>query len=271
MGKLHLVMYSQGEPFNTSKRKMFETIRNCTSREVVCHSYDLQRIKGCAWFKHMEVVSKIPEIRKRDGLHCAYKPFIVNDVYQEMGDEDTLFYADCSKYHNTPRIGFREPLDVLLDFVDEHGHVAGAVASNIWNGLSEPDGTNGICNIIEVWNAIIKEGDNREYFDLYHVCASWFLFKKNDVISAFMKDWIHYCMLTTDELQNPLITYHHTVDQSIFNILVVKYNLIVFFDEDLNHREVKNRNRVMKSINAAQESKRQFLKRILDVKNTNKQ
>ena len=208
MGKLHLVMYSQGEPFDTSKRKMIESIRNCTSREVVCHSYDLHRIRGCEWFKHMEVVSKI------------------------------------------------------------HGHVAGGIGTNIWNGLSEPDGTRGVCNIIEVWNAILPQGNNHVYMDLYHVCASWFVFKKTELISSFMKDWVYYCMLTTNELPYPLITYHHTVDQSIFNILVVKYNMIVFFDEDLNHREVKNRNRVMKSINAAHVTKRQFFKRILDTRTT---
>ena len=72
MGKLHLVMYSNGEPFDSSKRKMLETISNCTTGEVVCHPYD----RSCDWYHHVETVSRIPEVRKRDGLHCVYKPFI---------------------------------------------------------------------------------------------------------------------------------------------------------------------------------------------------
>lgn len=80
-GKIHLVMYSDGEPFDSAKRKMIETIQKCTSRQVVCHAYDRTNITSRDWYHHAKAVSKIPEVRKRDGLHCVYKPFITNDVF----------------------------------------------------------------------------------------------------------------------------------------------------------------------------------------------
>ena len=46
------------------------------------------------------------------------------------------------------------------------------------------------------------------------------------------------------ELNNlPLIAYHHTVDQSLFNILVYKYGFKCFFNNK-THDENKNHNLV---------------------------
>lgn len=255
-GKVHLVMYSQGEPFDSAKRKMMDTIQRCTSRQVICHAYDRKNIMSCDWYHHVETVSKIPELRKRDGLHCVYKPFITNDVFQNMEEDDILFYADCSQYFNTSRIGCNEPIDILLDIVDERGHVAGAVDVNHSNTKSN------CCTNLDIWNIVFPSGENEMNLMLPHVCASWFLLKKNDLTKTFMREWLYYCMYTDSTFPNPLITYHHTVDQSIFNILVAKFDMFVFQDDELNHHQTKNRNRVMKSLNAASVTKRNFIQKL---------
>lgn len=256
MGKVHLVMYSNGEPFDSAKRKMMETIQKCTSRQVVCHAYDRTKIMSCDWYHHAETVSKIPEIRRRDGLHCVYKPFITNDVFQKMDDDDILFYADCSQYFNTTKIGFVEPLDVLFNKVEQCGHLAGAVDVNHSNMKSN------CCTNLDIWDIVFPTGENKRNLMLPHVCASWFLLKRNELTETFMREWIYYCMYTDTSFPNPLITYHHTVDQSIFNILVVKYDMCVFQDHELNHHQIKNRNRVMKSLNAASVTKRNFIQKL---------
>lgn len=72
-------------------------------------------------------------------------------------------------------------------------------------------------------------------------------------------------MYTDASFPNPLITYHHTVDQSIFNILVVKHDMYVFQDDELTHHQIKNRNRVMKSLNAASVTKIDFVQKLSKV------
>jgi hypothetical protein len=49
----------------------------------------------------------------------------------------------------------------------------------------------------------------------------------------------------------PLAVYHHTVDQSIFNILVVKYNFPVFFHPNYSHADNKNKNLALNVTNQA--------------------
>lgn len=256
MGKVHLVMYSNGEPFDSAKRKMIETIQNCTSRHVVCHSYNRMDIMSREWYHHVKNVSTVQELRKRDGSHNSWKPFITNDVFHEMEDDDILFYADCSQYFNTPRVGFSESMDTLLDIVDDHGHVTGAVSVNHSNMRDN------CCTNLELWNVVFPTGENEKNLKLPHVCNSWFFLKKNNVTKTFIQEWIYYSIYTDTSFPNPLITYHHTVDQSIFNILVVKYDMFVFQDNELSHHQIKNRNRVLKSLNASSVTKRNFIQKI---------
>lgn len=65
----------------------------------------------------------------------------------------------------------------------------------------------------------------------------------------FLEDWVYWTTYTDNDLKDPLVTYHHTGDQSIFNILVHKYNLKVFYSKDITHVENKDRNNVLKTIN----------------------
>tara|TARA_Y100000389_G_scaffold201059_2_gene242879 strand:+ start:5166 stop:6359 length:1194 start_codon:yes stop_codon:yes gene_type:complete len=176
-----------------------------------------------------------------------------------MGDDDILFYADCSQYFDVSRIGFNEPIDVLLDIVDERGHVTGAVDVNHSNARDN------CCTNLAIWDIVFPTGKNDMNLKLPHVCASWFLLKKNDLTKTFMREWLYYCMYTDTSFPNPLITYHHTVDQSIFNILVTKYDMFVFQDDELRHHYVKNRNRVMKSLNVAHITKRNFIQKLSNI------
>ena len=235
---IHLVMYSNKEPFDTTKRMMKETLHKFTKRPVIIHDYTLDSIKECEWFHHIETISEVREIRKRDGSHCAWKPYIIRDVYNVMGDNDILFYADCSRYFTS---GFKEPLDELFNSVDLYGHMAGCVADNVLNNTT--------CENIDVWNTILPNEDNTLHLRKKHICASWLLMKKNTLMTAFINDWAFFVSHSNEQLRQPLITYHHTVDQSILNILACKYNLVVFYDPELSHHRTKYINRVLKTIN----------------------
>ena len=84
---INLVLYSHGEPFNSTKIKLIETINKFTNRNVIIHDYDLDRIM---------------------------KSFIVNEVYENMNDSDILYYVDSSRYF---KYGFTENVDKLCDIV----------------------------------------------------------------------------------------------------------------------------------------------------------
>jgi hypothetical protein len=64
-----------------------------------------------------------------------------------------------------------------------------------------------------------------------------------------MDEWVKWCVYKDSDLPDPLITYHHPGDQSIFNILVRKYNLPVFYHKDVKHCFNKNKNIVLHVVN----------------------
>ena len=248
---LHLVLYSDGEPFDSTKIKLKKTIKKFTKRNVIIHDYNLNRMKKSSWYHKVE---ELPDVKggvgKRDGYYCVYKAFCPYEVYQNMKKGDILYYVDSSKYFKT---GFTESVDKLCDIVLKEGIIAGSAH---W-GLRNKD--KNCCNNLDVWNKILPNNDNSKLLDKPHILASWFILTKNGKNTHFMKDWVYWCMYKDDDLTNPLITYHHTVDQSIFNILVNKYNFKIFYDKHVAHGNNKNRNIALNKINNDTDTDRYFI------------
>ena len=218
---IHLVLYSHNEPFDTTKRLTIESVHNYTTRPVIIHDYNLEKIKQRDWFEHIKDLPSFHKRGRRDGYYCAYKAFCPYEVYNLMGDNDILYYVDSSQYYKT---GFTENIDKLCDIVNEKGFIAGSVGDDVRNNSFQ------CCDNIKVWNKIIPDNDNTIYLNDRHILASWFILRKTDINTAFMNEWIKWCVYKDDELIDPLITYHHPGDQSIFNILVRKYNFKVLKD-----------------------------------------
>ena len=42
---IHIILYSNNEPFNTTKRLTIETVRQFTRHNVIIHNYDLETIR----------------------------------------------------------------------------------------------------------------------------------------------------------------------------------------------------------------------------------
>ena len=241
LNKVHLVLYSQGEPFDSTKKKLIKTIKRFTKREVIIHNYDLNRIKQSSWWNK---IKELPYVKngngRRDGYYCVYKAFCTHEVYQNMDETDILYYVDSSQYYKN---GFTQNIDRLCDTALQEGIIAGSVGNDIKNNSF------GCCDNLKVWNKILPDHDNSKRLNNMHVLASWFILTKNNINTQFMNDWIYWCMYKDDELTNPLITYHHPGDQSIFNILVYKYNFKVFYHKNIDHDRNKDRNKVLKIIN----------------------
>jgi hypothetical protein len=247
---VHLVLYSNGEPFETTKQMTIESIHHHTTNKVVIHDYNLERIKGCSWFSQIQDLSTIEKVGRRDGYYCAYKPFCSWEVYQTMSEGDILYYVDSSQHF---KVGFTQSIDKLCDIVLEKGFIAGSVGDNIQNNSRQ------CCDIIGVWNKIIPNNDNTKYLNDRHILASWFILTKNSRNTDFMNEWIKWCVYKDSDLPLPLITYHHPGDQSIFNILVRKYNFPVFYNKGIRHDDNKNKNRVLEVLNTSENVDQWFI------------
>tara|TARA_B100000674_G_scaffold484598_1_gene490189 strand:+ start:549 stop:1373 length:825 start_codon:yes stop_codon:yes gene_type:complete len=248
---INLVLYSHGEPFNSTKKKLIKTINNYTNRNVIIHDYDLDRIMKSSWYNKIKDLPKINGGKgRRDGYYNCWKSFIVNEVYENMNDSDILYYVDSSKYF---KYGFTENVDKLFDIALKEGIIAGSVGKDIRNNSFE------CCNNINIWNKIIPNNDNSDYLNKMHVLNSWFILVKNNINTNFLNDWKYWSVYKDNEFINPLVTYHHTADQSIFNILVYKYNFKVFYNKLIGHNENKDRNVVLKTINNNINSEQYFI------------
>jgi len=241
---INLVLYSHNEPFNSTKKKLIETINKFTNRKVIIHDYNLDRIKKISWY---DKIKELPEVNcisgrngRRDGYYNCWKSFIVNEVYENMNDRDILYYVDSSQYF---RNGFTENVDKLCDIVLKEGIIAGSVGKYLKNNSDE------CCNNINIWNKIIPNNNNSDYLNNMHVLNSWFILVKNNINTIFLNDWNYWSVYKNNEFINPLVTYHHTADQSIFNILVYKYKFKVFYHETISHCENKDHNIALKIIN----------------------
>ena len=247
---IHLVLYSHNEPFDTTKMITIESVHNFTTKNLIIHDYNLEKIKQREWFDLIKDLPSIDMYGKRDGYYNAYKAFCSYEVYNSANDNDIIYYVDSSQHFRT---GFTENIDKLIDIVNEKEFIAGSVGDNVKNNSF------GCCDNIDVWNKIIPNNDNQKYISDRHVLASWFILKKTKNNTIFMDEWVKWCVYKDNELPLPLITYHHTVDQSIFNILVRKYNKLVFYDKSLEHDDNKNKNAVLKFINNTENTDECFI------------
>jgi hypothetical protein len=247
---IHLVLYSNNEPYETTKRLTIESIHKYTQKHVVVHDYDLEKIKEQEWFQYIKNLPNIDKEGRRDGYYNSWKAFITKDVYDDMKDGDILYYVDSSRWF---KAGFTENIDKLCDIANEKMCIAGSIADDFKNN------TNRCCDKIIIWNKIIPNGDNTQHLEKLHVLNSWYLFKKCESNNKFINDWVYFSRYTDKDAIDPLVTYHHTGDQSIFNILVIKHKLPVFYHKDIQHQPNKNKNLVLNVINNATNTGKYFI------------
>lgn len=87
---IHLVLYSNNEPFETTKKYIIESIHKYTQKRVIIHDYNLEKIEKKEWFNLIKDLPSIYNSGRRDGYYNAWKAFIVKDVYYKMNYDDIL-------------------------------------------------------------------------------------------------------------------------------------------------------------------------------------
>jgi hypothetical protein len=246
MGKIHYITFASGNnrfnglPYSDTQKMLVDSIQSQTKREVILHTYDLESLSKLECFsKIANWPIKYPDPWGRDGFYNVYKVIIANDIIDKIDDGDFIYYTDSSAYIREP---FLQNIDRLFKYADYNGHVCGSAGTDVKHNSFH------CCDKKEVWDCIWPEvsDDFKLIMHKSHILASWYLFKKNDKSIKFIKEWAHYCTKLLND--KPLCTYHHTVDQSIFNILVYKHNMRVFFNNN-KHDHNKNHNNVHIQLN----------------------
>jgi len=250
LSTIHIVLISYGEPFDTVKKLMMDSVVNYSNNNLIIHDYSLEKIKTRPWFKQIEGLANINKHSIRDRYYWSYKIFCVNEVYEQLEKNDVLFYLDCSQYYKD---GFTESIDRLCSIALEKGIIAGSIGNNIKHHEFS------LCQKINVWKKVYPEC-NITILEKPHILASWFLLTKNTTNTQFMNDWIKWSMYTDEEFKDPLITEHVTGDQSIFNMLVYKYDLHVFYDKNRGHLINKDKNGILEIVNGTKDTDTLFIK-----------
>lgn len=249
MGKLHFVTYANGvnrvtgNSYVATQKLLNDSISKFTSREVILHKHGIDSIKQKEWFKHIE---HFPTLRAsdygRDGYYCSYKILLIKEVYDMMEDGDIVYYADSSGYYPEP---FNQNIDRLLKYVEYNGHVCGAVGNTVKHNDFY------CCDNPVVWKELWPE--SAEIFDSLvvkpHALSSWLLFAKNKKSEQIINEWVD---ATINKTYNglPLCSFHHTIDQSLMNILIYKHGDYKVFVNDVVHEINKNNNEVHKRLNS---------------------
>jgi len=248
---VHLVVYSNGEPYNSTKEKTIRSAQKYCSKNIIIHEYNLDIIKNKSWFKEIEQLPKYNKIGRRDGYYNCWKAYIIKEVLDKIEDGDILYYVDSSRYYLE---GFTEKFDLLCNITKNLGIIAGSVGLDMLNIH--------YCNNLKVWNKVYSNNKINNFIYLFkkHVLNSWFILEKNELNKKFIDEWVYWSCYKDNELKDPLVTYQDSVDQSVFNILTYKYNFYIFYDIFTLHNNNKNKNLVNKIINNSNNPYKYFIK-----------
>jgi hypothetical protein len=247
MSKVHHITFATGNsrvtglPYSITQKLLIDSIGTKTKRKVISHEYDLESFKKINSFNK---ISNFPNINiewKRDGYFCAYKALLAKEILEKVDEGDLIYYTDSSAYFKEP---FTEDLDLFFDFVDWNGNICGSHGNDFTHNSFD------CFTNTDVWNYIWP--DSSKYLpnllDQKHILASWYCLKNTEINRKFINEYSD--LITDGYIKNrPIVTMHHTVDQSIFNALVYKYKFNVFYN-DTHHDFNKNHNNVHRFINS---------------------
>jgi hypothetical protein len=248
---IHLLTYADGVSSNTgldysiTQQMLIDSIKSKTKYNVIFHTHNLNTILDKKWFSDIkefpliDYKTNFPHSHQynywnRNGYYNAWKIFLVKEVYDLIGDDDILYYVDSSAYHQT---GFNFNIDKLIEYAFLNKNVCGSFGYDVKNNSYN------CCDDYRIWDYIYTESNSfiNDLLSKPHILNSWFLFSKNSDNTNFINEWYSLATQTLNEI--PLIAYHHTVDQSLFNILVYKYGFKCF-NGNTTHDANKNHNLV---------------------------
>lgn len=249
MNNLHLVTLANNQPYVNTQQLLVNSIKNYTSYNVVFHTHNIETIKDKDWFVYLKDLPNIHRRGRRDGYYCAWKGFLVKDAYEQMQEGDVVYYIDSSKHFQN---GIQQNFDKFLNLLNnKYKYFVGSISSDVPNS---PD----CCNDLRVWSQIYSDVETcKTFLPKPHLLCSNVAFAKDEQSEKIINEWVDACKKTLDGI--PLVTYHHTVDQSLMNIIAYKHDLKVFYKKENHHHMNKDCNLIHKIINGTDDYDQYFI------------
>jgi hypothetical protein len=245
---IHLVTVANNEPFISTQSKLHNTIELHTKYNVKHHMFSFDYIKNHKYFDLIKLLPNLNKRGRRDGYYNIYKVICYNDVMDIAEENDIIYYVDSSQYY---QYGFLYNIDKLMNYCyNDANLIVGSYADNSKNS------TDNACDQESIWNLLAPSVNYDKVINKRHILTSWFLCKKNNFTYNFFKEVFNGSInINTPDL-TPAITYHHTVEQAIINIIAHKYpdKCTVFYVNSLQHCDNKDRNLVLQFINSVSEN-----------------
>jgi len=165
--------------------------------------------------KNQEIINN-----NRGAGYWIWKPYIILKTLKELNYGDILFYCDSGSY-------FVNKIDHLIPLLDKQ---------DIISFVLDKEHTNKRWTKRDTF--ILMNLDKPEYINQTQILATFQLIKKTDFTLKFYTEYLEYAQnknIITDlpnicGLPNYKEFVDHRHDQSIFSLLIRKYNLDVFRD-----------------------------------------
>jgi hypothetical protein len=118
--KLKVVVFANGDPFEKTAKKIAGSLKSFERLSIEIDLWSLDTIKSRPWFEKIaHFPDKPPRPGRRDGFHCAYKPWVILDSMKNSSEGSINYYVDASQYY---RVGFYSNIEPLITHFWHTGH-----------------------------------------------------------------------------------------------------------------------------------------------------
>jgi hypothetical protein len=213
-----VVVFANGTAFEETAGRIARSLDRIEDLRIDLDLWKLGDIKTRSWFGKIEHFPNQPaRPGRRDGYHCAYKPWIILDSMRQSSSQDVVYYVDASQYY---RVGFYENIQPLV--------------SEFWNkGFSRFYGSAmpGFLERDQNWSPMnesilldrlgLKLG--LDFFSLPSLLASSMMFVNNKSDFELVEKWAEACDYETVSLnptgeQSVLMAFLAAEKKSVLNL-----------------------------------------------------
>ena len=222
--KVYLVTFAEGTIYENSQRQLKYSLNIANIDEHIYWNH--KKIKETQFYNlHKELLDKQPGFG-----YWAWKPYIILDQLQIIGDDDILIYMDASRYETD---GFKNScLDVIKFMKDNNIDILPGFKTGNTNRQM----------IKQSCLEYFKLDKCNAFLNLSNIFTSPMFIRKTDFTISFIKQWLNGCLIESNISHEDLRSYGgicHIYDQAVLNCLLYKYTIVSFKPDTTNESEFR--------------------------------
>ena len=201
--KVHLVTFAHGPEYIKSQMVLNKTYK---SANIETHTmWRARAIMNTNFYKSNKVI-----FSHSTGFGLwIWKPYIILEKLKQIPDNEYVYYQDSSKYDYS---GFTKSINPIIDFMEKNNIdlLPGFMVYGLNKDSIQPECLNYM-------------GANNDYVLNHRLYQTSPLFiKKTEKTIQLIEEWLKYCTIPECIIRQS--KKMHFYDQSILNVLLLKYN-----------------------------------------------